>query len=220
MERIDLFDRYISGEMSESEALDFERRMADDKDFSSDFQIYKMIVKGIWKEEKEKQTELDNAFKSLSKDDLRRIVGPKMTIVKGGKPKAKVVYMASWIASVAAVVIVAFTLTFNIQRSARNSVDDVMFDCYYTPVSRGGEDIMDLSKASAAEIKKQLPTLVAAYKNAADEQELSSYGINLAMVYLKIHDRDNARQILLDVKAKCTDDDVKDICDKLLKQIE
>lgn len=220
MERIDLFDRYISGEMSESEALDFERRMADDKDFSSDFQIYKMIVKGIWKEEKEKETELDNAFKSLSKDDLRRIVGPKMTIVKGGKPKAKVVYMASWIASVAAVVIVAFTLTFNIQRSARNSVDDVMFDCYYTPVSRGGEDIMDLSKASAAEIKKQLPILVAAYKNAADEQELSSYGINLAMVYLKIHDRDNARQILLDVKAKCTDDDVKDICDKLLKQIE
>lgn len=206
--------------MSESEALDFERRMADDKDFSSDFQIYKMIVKGIWKEEKEKETELDNAFKSLSKDDLRRIVGPKMTIVKGGKPKAKVVYMASWIASVAAVVIVAFTLTFNIQRSARNSVDDVMFDCYYTPVSRGGEDIMDLSKASAAEIKKQLPTLVAAYKNAADEQELSSYGINLAMVYLKIHDRDNARQILLDVKAKCTDDDVKGICDKLLKQIE
>ncbi len=220
MERIDLFDRYISGEMSESEALDFERRMADDKDFSSDFQIYKMIVKGIWKEEKEKETELDNAFKSLSKDDLRRIVGPKMTIVKGGKPKAKVVYMASWIASVAAVVIVAFTLTFNIQRSARNSVDDVMFDCYYTPVSRGGEDIMDLSKASAAEIKKQLPILVAAYKNAADEQELSSYGINLAMVYLKIHDRDNARQILLDVKAKCTDNDVKDICDKLLKQIE
>lgn len=206
--------------MSESEALDFERRMADDKDFSSDFQIYKMIVKGIWKEEKEKETELDNAFKSLSKDDLRRIVGPKMTIVKGGKPKAKVVYMASWIASVAAVVIVAFTLTFNIQRSARNSVDDVMFDCYYTPVSRGGEDIMDLSKASAAEIKKQLPILVAAYKNAADEQELSSYGINLAMVYLKIHDRDNARQILLDVKAKCTDNDVKDICDKLLKQIE
>lgn len=206
--------------MSESEALDFERRMADDKDFSSDFQIYKMIVKGIWKEEKEEETELDNAFKSLSKDDLRRIVGPKMTIVKGGKPKAKVVYMASWIASVAAVVIVAFTLTFNIQRSARNSVDDVMFDCYYTPVSRGGEDIVDLSKASAAEIMKQLPTLVAAYKNAADEQELSSYGINLAMVYLKIHDRDNARQILLDVKAKCTDNDVKDICDKLLKQIE
>lgn len=220
MERIDLFDRYISGEMSESEALDFERRMADDKDFSSDFQIYKMIVKGIWKEEKEEETELDNAFKSLSKDDLRRIVGPKMTIVKGGKPKANVVYMASWIASVAAVVIVAFTLTFNIQRSARNSVDDVMFDCYYTPVSRGGEDIVDLSKASAAEIKKQLPTLVAAYKDAADEQELSSYGINLAMVYLKIHDRNNARQILLEVKAKCTDNDVKGICDKLLKQIE
>ena len=220
MERIDLFDKYISGEMSESEISDFKRKMSEDNDFSSDFQIYKMVVKGICKEEKDKEAELDNAFKSLSKDDLRKIVGPKLTIVKGGKSKAKIVYMASWAASVAAVVAIAFTLTFNIQRSARNSVDDVMFDCYYTPVSRGGEDVVDLSKASEAEIIKQLPTMLEAYQKASDEQELSSYGINLAMVYLKIHDRDNARKILLDIKARCTDSDVKNICDKLLKKIE
>lgn len=220
MERIDLFDKYISGEMSEAEVDDFKKKLSDDKDFSSDFQIYKMIVKGICKEENDKEAELDNAFNSLSKDDLRKIVGPKLTIVKGGKPKAKIVYMASWAASVAAVVVIAFTLTFNIQRSARNSVDDVMFDCYYTPISRGGEDVVDLSKASEAEIRKQLPTMVEAYKKASDEQELSSCGINLAMVYLKIHDRGNARKVLLDIKTKCADNDVKAICDKLLKKIE
>lgn len=220
MERIELFDKYISGEMSEAEVADFKRKLSEDKDFSSDFQIYKMVVRGICKEEDEKEAELDNAFKSLSKDDLRKIIGPKLTIVKGGKPKAKIVYMASWVASVAAVVAIAFTLTFNIQRSARNSVDDVMFDCYYSPISRGGEDVVDLSKASEAEIKKQLPTMLEAYKKASDEQELSSYGINLAMVYLKIHNRDNARKVLLDIKTRCTDSDVKDICDKLLKKIE
>lgn len=112
-----------------------------------------MVVKGIVMEEKEKEAELDNAFKNLSKDDLRKIVGPKKTIANTSKSKAKVVYMASWITSVAAVVIIAFSLTFNIQRSARNNVDDIMFDCYYSPVSRGGEDIVDLSKASEAEIK-------------------------------------------------------------------
>lgn len=220
MERIESFDKYISGEMSETEVAEFKRKLSEDKEFSSDFQIYKMVVKGIVWEEKEKEAELDNAFKNLSKDDLRKIVGPKKTIAKTSKSKAKVVYMASWVTSVAAAVVIAFSLTFNIQRSARNNVDDIMFDCYYSPVSRGGEDIVDLSKANEAEIKKQLPKIVDAYKNASDEQEISSYGINLAMVYLKIHDRDNARRVLLHVKKRCIDTDVKNLCDKLLKQIE
>lgn len=220
MERIESFDKYISGEMSDKEVAEFKRKLSEDKDFSSDFQIYKMVVKGIVMEENDKEAELDNAFKNLSKDDLRKIVGPKKTIAKTSMSKAKIVYMASWITSVAAVAIIAFSLTFNIQRSARNNVDDIMFDCYYSPVSRGGEDIVDLSKASEAEIKKQLPKMEKVYNKATDEQDISSYGINLAMVYLKIHDRDNARKVLLDVKKKCTDNDVKNICDKLLKQIE
>lgn len=220
MERIESFDKYISGEMSDTEVAEFKRKLSEDKDFSSDFRIYKMIVKGIVMEENDKEAELDNAFKNLSKDDLRKIVGPKKTIAKTSKSKAKVVYIASWITSVAAVAVIAFSLTFNIQRSARNNVDDIMFDCYYSPVSRGGEDIVDLSKASEAEIKKQLPKMEKVYNKATDEQDISSYGINLAMVYLKIHDRDKARKVLLDVKKKCTDNDVKNICDKLLKQIE
>ena len=206
--------------MSDTEVAEFKRKLSEDKDFSSDFQIYKMVVKGIVMEENDKEAELDNAFKNLSKDDLRKIVGPKKTIAKTSMSKAKVVYMASWITSVAAVAVIAFSLTFNIQRSARNNVDDIMFDCYYSPVSRGGEDIVDLSKASEAKIKKQLPKMEKVYNKATDEQDISSYGINLAMVYLKIHDRDNARKVLLDVKKKCTDNDVKNICDKLLKQIE
>lgn len=221
MERIESFDKYISGEMSETEVAEFKRKLSEDKVFSSDFQIYKMVVKGIVMEEMEKEAELDNAFKNLSKDDLRKIVGPKKTIVKTSKSKAKVVYMASWITSVAAVAIIAFSLTFNIQRSARNNVDDIMFDCYYSPVSRGGEDIVDLSKANEAEIKKQLPKIVDAYKNASDEQEISSYGINLAMVYLKIHDRVNARKVLLDVKSKCVGNPyIMGHCDKLLEKIQ
>ena len=220
MVRIESFDKYISGEMSDKEVAEFKRKLSEDKDFSSDFQIYKMVVKGIVMEENDKEAELDNAFKNLSKDDLRKIVGPKKTIAKTSMSKAKIVYMASWITSVAAVAIIAFSLTFNIQRSARNNVDDIMFDCYYSPVSRGGEDIVDLSKASEAEIKKQLPKMEKVYNKATDEQDISSYGINLAMVYLKIHDRDKARKVLLDVKKKCTDNDVKNICDKLLKQIE
>lgn len=47
MERIESFDKYISGEMSDKEVAEFKRKLSEDKDFSSDFQIYKMVVKGI-----------------------------------------------------------------------------------------------------------------------------------------------------------------------------
>lgn len=95
MERIESFDKYISGEMSDTEVAEFKRKLSEDKDFSSDFRIYKMIVKGIVMEENDKEAELDNAFKNLGKDDLRKIVGPKKTIAKTSKSKAKVVYIAS-----------------------------------------------------------------------------------------------------------------------------
>lgn len=55
MERIESFDKYISGEMSETEVAEFKRKLSEDKEFSSDFQIYKMVVKGIIIEEKERR---------------------------------------------------------------------------------------------------------------------------------------------------------------------
>ena len=63
--------------------------------------------------------------------------------------------------------------------------------------------------------------LTRSINNASDEQEISSYGINLAMVYLKIHDRDNARKVLLDVKSKCVGNPyIMGHCDKLLEKIQ
>ena len=221
MERIELFDKYISGEMSESEVADFKRKLSKNKELSSDFQIYKMVVKGIYKEENDKEAELDNAFKSLSKDDLRKIVGPRLTIVKGDKPKAKIFYMASWVASVAAIVVIAFTFTFNIQRSARNNVDDVMFDCYYNPVSRSASNIEDLSGAGIQQMQQVMPTLVQEYNKATDVQDITEQGINLAMVYLKLHEREKTKYILNDVKQKCLDNvQIQKQCDKLLDKLQ
>lgn len=217
MEKIELFDKYISGEMTEREISEFKLKISEDKEFASDFLVYKSVIRGIFHEEKEKEKDLDEAFLHLNKDDLRNIIGPKMVIPKPSQ--SKVFYMASWLAA-AAVVVFAFTMTYNYQRSAQNNVDDVLFDCYYSPISRGNEDIIDLSNTDADEIKRQLPLMEETYKEVSDEQELSSYGINLAMLYLKVHERDNARRILLDVKTRSGNNDVKSICDKLLKKIE
>lgn len=220
MERIDLFDKYISHEMSETEVAEFKKKILEDKDFSSDFQIYKMVIRGIYKEENDKETELDNAFKNLSKEDLRNIVGPKMTVVKDGKSKAKVAYMTSWIASVAAVIVIAFTFTFNIQRSARNSIDDIMFDCYYNASSRSANCDYNLSKASVETIKQRLPNLVQEYQKSTDEQDVSERGMNLAMIYLKLHDRKKAKETLIDIRRKCSGNiQIQEQCNKLLENI-
>ena len=52
-------------------------------------------------------------------------------------------------------------------------------------------------------------------------QDITEQGINLAMVYLKLHDRENARDILNDVKQKCLDNtEIQKHCDKLLDKIQ
>lgn len=39
MERIDLFDRYFNGELSEEENIRFKERLDADEEFASDFKI-------------------------------------------------------------------------------------------------------------------------------------------------------------------------------------
>lgn len=70
--------------MSEDEVVDFKRRVPENKDLFSDFHIYHLIVKAIYKKEKNEGVKLDMHSKSLSKDYLRKIVSTKTTLVKGG----------------------------------------------------------------------------------------------------------------------------------------
>ena len=53
MERIELFDKYISNQLSDSEKADFEARLNSDEKFASDFKVYLLTVDGICKEAKQ-----------------------------------------------------------------------------------------------------------------------------------------------------------------------
>ena len=221
MDNIELFDRYISGELTTEEKKNFENKLSEDLEFATDFRIYKAAVRGIVKEEQEKERELDEAFKHLSENDLRSIIGPKITISHKPEKKAKIIYMTSWISSVAAIMIIAFSITFNMTKSAKENVDNIMFDCYYNPYSRSASNTDDLSDASSQQIQQILPTLVNEYKKAIEEQDITEQGINLAMVYLKLHDRENAKDILNEVKRKCSGNaQIVKQCDKLLEKIQ
>ena len=157
----------------------------------------------------------------MSEDDLRNIIGPKIAIYRKPEKKAKIIYLTSWISSVAAVMVIAFSITFNMTQSANEKVDNIMFDCYYNPNSRSASNVEDLSEASSQQLQQVLPNLIQEYNKATDMQDITEQGINLAMVYLKLHDRENARDILNDVKQKCLDNtEIQKHCDKLLDKIQ
>ena len=77
MERIDLFDRYFNGELSEEENIRFKERLDADEEFASDFKIYSMTVAGICKEAEQDNVDFGAAMKHLSKDQLYEIIGRK-----------------------------------------------------------------------------------------------------------------------------------------------
>lgn len=228
MDNIDLFDKYISGKLSTEEKVDFENNLSKDTELASDFRIYKAAVRGIIKEEQEKERELDEAFKHLSDNELRSVIGPKIAISRKPRKKAKILYMTSWISSVAAVTVIAFSITFNMIQSANENIDNIMFDCYYNPYSRSANDTLkyrsaskDLSHANSQELQQELPYLEQDYYKATDVQDIAEQGINLAMVYLKLHDRKKVNDILVDVKRKCLGNiPIQKRCDKIIEKIQ
>ena len=220
MDNIDLFDRYISGDLTAEEKAAFDNQLAADTDFATDFRLYKTTVRGVIKEEIERKRELEEAFKHLNEEGLMEIIGKKKNQEILPKKERKVISMTSWISSVAAIMIIAFSVTYSITQSANENVDSVLFECYYNPVSRSASGGVNLSAASSQELQRALPTLVQEYNKASEEQAISEQGINLAMIYVKLHDRKKAKEILVDVKHKCSGNvQIQKQCDKLLEKI-
>lgn len=220
MDNIDLFDRYISGNLTAEEKAAFDNQLAADTDFATDFRLYKTTVRGVIKEEIERKRELEEAFKHLNEEGLMEIIGKKKNQEILPKKERKVISMTSWISSVAAIMIIAFSVTYSITQSANENVDSVLFECYYNPVSRSASGGVNLSEASSQELQRALPTLVQEYNKASEEQAISEQGINLAMIYVKLHDRKKAKEILVDVKHKCSGNvQIQKQCDKLLEKI-
>lgn len=216
MDNIEIFDRYLSDDMSETEKTEFDNRLGADAEFAEDFRYYKIVVKGIYEEGKEKSNELCQAFMHISEHELEDIVGPRKKIHKV-RTTHKV--FIGWLMSVAAVIVVAFFVNLNYKKSANEDIDNILFEYYYTPITRSGSIDQNLTSATE-QIINILPKLRKEYESATDEQDISMYGINLAMVYLKLHNREMAKIIIEEVMNKCEDKDIKTQCEKLLNIIK
>ena len=209
MERIDLYDKYINNQLSDKERDEFDSRLKTDKGFASDFKVYLFTVEGICREAHQDNLDFGLAMKGLSKEKLKEIIGKRDVVEptaesaerKSEAVKPKVVRFKPWIwqaVSIAAVVIIAFTAVFNIEKNARYSVDNAIYACadVNPDLVRAGGEPIDISSMSDEELKAKLPELTSLYQSASTTDEIADYGYALAMAYLRLHDRDNAKIVL------------------------
>lgn len=209
MERIDLYDKYINDQLSKKERADFNARLESDEDFASDFKMYLFTVDGICREAQQDNLDFGLALKGLSKDQLKEIIGKQDVEQQAAASFAesprierpKVLRFKPWMwqaASIAAVVIIAFTVVFNIEKSAQYSIDNAIYACaeINPDLVRAGGEPIDVKSMSDDELKAKLPELIALYKSASNTDEIADNGYALAMAYLRLHDRDNAKDIL------------------------
>lgn len=209
MERIDLYDKYINDQLSKNERADFDARLESDYNFASDFKVYLFTVDGICREAHQDNLDFGLAMKGLSKDQLKEIIGKQdvgstaatSIAESSGIEKPKVLRFKSWMwqaASIAAVVVIAFTVVLNIEKTARYSVDNAIYACaeINPDLVRGGGEPLDVKSMNDDELKAKLPELIALYQSASNTDVIADNGYALAMAYLRLHDRDNAKVIL------------------------
>lgn len=209
MERIDLYNRYINNQLSDKERDEFDAQLKTDKEFASDFKVYLFTVDGICREAHQDNMDFGLAMKNLSKEKLKEIIGKRDVVEpaaasygrKSEMVSPKVVRFKLWIwqaASIAAVVIIAFTVVFNIEKNARYSVDNAIYACadVNPDLVRASGKPIDISSMSDDELKSKLPELTSLYQSASTTDDVADYGYALAMAYLRLHDRDNAKEVL------------------------
>ena len=209
MERIELFDNYINNQLSDAQRSEFDAKLKSDEEFASDFKTYLFTVDGICREAHQDNLDFGLAMKSLSKEKLKEIIGKQdvalpaaaFDVSETEEVKPRAVRFKPWmwqLASMAAVVIIAFTVVFNIEKNARYSVDNAIYaSADINPdLARSGGEPIDISAMTDDELKVKLHELTALYQSASTTDEIADYGYALAMAYLRLHDRDKAKEVL------------------------
>ena len=116
------------------------------------------------------------------------------------KPSHKHFKFKSWIwqAASAAILIIAFTLVFNIEKNARYSVDNAIYACadINPDLARAGSEQIDITSMDDVTLKENLPVLISIYQSSYTPDEIADNGFALAMAYLRLHDRENTKKIL------------------------
>lgn len=210
MERIDLFDRYISGKLSASETDDFKARLEAEPDFASDFKVYLLTVRGICQEADQDNAEFGHAMKSLSRKQLQTIIGKteQRRVIRPSFFRERMM----WISSLAAMLVIAIGIGWNLYSSSQAHLCDVVYGYNYQPLegNRGdGSKYVNLNDMTSEEIKSELPRLEINFNSTeVDTQDWHIEGMTLAMAYLKLHQKGDAIRVLSQLAANSENPEV------------
>ena len=221
MENIQLFEEYITGSLNPEDKAAFENRLKTDKAFESDYKIYLFTVDGIIKEAEQDNADFENAMKHISKDELLDIIGRRKApkIFRLGYLRER----AAWASGIAALFIICFVCIFFTWQVGNRNIDNMIVDYYYFPETKGEEEYIDINEMSNNEIKEYIPILISAYEECPsdDIQACEDSGLRVALAYIKIHDRKEARIWLENLMERFRDDEpFVGQCQKILDQID
>ena len=215
MERIELFDRYINNQLTDEEHQEFDARLKSDADFASDYHVYLMTVDGICKEAEQDNMDFGIAMKALTKEQLLDIIGKKETDLPvaasaANDPRRFRIKPWMWqVTSIAAIIVIAFTVVLNIQKQARNTIYDNIYACaqFEEIHSRGAAKPIDITKLNDSELKAKLPEMEKSYNDCEDPDDLYEFGYPLAMAYIRLHQPKPALEILNNLVSKLQNDE-------------
>ncbi|MCH5224687.1 MAG: hypothetical protein J1D77_01765 [Muribaculaceae bacterium] len=193
MGNIELFEEYIAGSLNPDQKASFEKKLKEDKDFAADFKIFLFTVDGVIKEARQDNADFGNAMKNISRDELLNIIGRRRVpkIFRFGYLKER----ALWASGVAALFIILFVSVFFTFQMGNRNIDNLVADYYYLPASKGPDEYVDISRMSEGEIKEYISILISEYEQCPpdDIQACQETGLRIAIAYIKIHDRKEAR---------------------------
>lgn len=250
MDNIELFDKYIAKSLSANEASEFEARLKTDKDFNQDFKIYLATVRGIYREAEQDNADFGHALKSISKEQLQRIMGPRPKVEmseaisdkplhreqpseqwRGATQSGTIALRAgmlarpwvAWATSMAAMIVVVFGMGLGFQRHADIRIMDNVYAMNITEIPtefRGAEGV-DFTEMNVDELKEYLPQLEEEYADSevGDQDNIIS-GLQLSMVYIKLHKMSDAKDTLKKLAADYPNDPVGDQARTILKQLD
>lgn len=105
-----------------------------------------------------------------------------------------------WSVAVLVIIFVFIFSMFHLQQRGEYRIDDTIVNYNYVPSPDNGlRETYDLVNSSKEEISNFIPELELQYSNAslnAEPYEAQQAGMRLALAYIKIHDRKDARDIL------------------------
>lgn len=216
---IELFDRYIDGELEAAEVQAFEKRLESDKSFADDFRIYLFTLKGICQEAEQDNLDFGTSMKNISKSELLEIIGHRPE--SHGFRLTRLGERVAWASAIAAILIVGMFTVLNVQKAGTYRLDDTIVAYNYIPSSDRGTSAPGHNLDAISE--KDIPSLEEAYRNApaGDLQAQEDAGMRLAMAYLKLHDRKKAEQTLTELSTRFADDEeFAAQCRRILDQLK